>query len=521
MKNTLIKISPPIWPIFEVEIEIIKKEIENNKAVTLITCDGEKDFCVANEKMSKLICLYCKKRLNDGLNFIGKFHKNQIHYINEKQINSFKKKQLDKIQNIKTKNDLLKIEFKKNDIGRSILSTLVTQFNTENIDITKYKPLIEEIYKQSISALINFQKVLEKNKYNKILIFNGRIYNYRPLLRYSQKNKLNSYCYDYAYFSHKRYLVAKNDFTQNMFGRAIEIKKIALSRKLLLQKEIIKKSGISFFKSRINKKNTGPFAIFNAVQKDILPKTFLTKNFNISFFTSSDLETSLITDRKKRFIYDNQIVAIKKILNKFKNKKINFYVRLHPNFSHDHKNTKNFMNLEKIFDNIEIIKPLSNVSTYKLAKTSDLVIAFGSTIGIESVFLKTNVINLGPSAYKEFKIDFQPNNHKETIDIILKLYKKNKFKNNSYHQSIIAADAMSNQGKKLDYLHRVDALSSYYLINGKKYNLKKIDLIYILFILYFIFSRFYKLIFLFFLNFDQFKFKLFNYIVRLKNIFKN
>ena len=53
-----------------------------------------------------------------------------------------------------------------------------------------------------------------------------------------------------------------------------------------------------------------------------------------------------------------------------------------------------------------------------------LVIAFGSTIGIESVFLKTNVINLGPSAYKEFKIDFQPNNHKETIDIILKLYKK-------------------------------------------------------------------------------------------------
>ena len=82
-KKVLIKISPPIWPIFETEIEIIKKELEKKRDVTIIACDGKKKkFCVANEKMHKISCIYCKKRLIDGTNFLKKFHKNKITITN-------------------------------------------------------------------------------------------------------------------------------------------------------------------------------------------------------------------------------------------------------------------------------------------------------------------------------------------------------------------------------------------------------------------------------------------------------
>ena len=65
VKKVLFKISPPLWPIFDIEIEIIKKELEKKSHITLITCDGDKQFCIANEKMSKLKCLYCKKKLKN------------------------------------------------------------------------------------------------------------------------------------------------------------------------------------------------------------------------------------------------------------------------------------------------------------------------------------------------------------------------------------------------------------------------------------------------------------------------
>ena len=254
MGKTLIKISPPIWPIFEVEIEIIKRELEKKNQVTIITCDGKKKFCVANENMSRIKCSYCKKRLKDGINFIEKFHKSQIITSIENQKSDLNINLADSIKKLKTKKELMNLKYEKIDIGTSVLSTLVTQYNTENISIIKKKKLIEEIFKQSINSLENFKKIIKKNLYKKILIFNGRIYNYRPLLRYSQKFKLNTYCYDSAYFSHAKYLIKKNDFTQNMDERAKEIFKLHKKRKNNLDKKIIYKNGISFFKSRIQKK---------------------------------------------------------------------------------------------------------------------------------------------------------------------------------------------------------------------------------------------------------------------------
>ena len=77
-KKILIKISPPLWPIFDIETEIIKKELEKKSQITLITCDGKKKFCVANESMSKIKCLYCKQKLNKTVSFLKSFMSTKI-----------------------------------------------------------------------------------------------------------------------------------------------------------------------------------------------------------------------------------------------------------------------------------------------------------------------------------------------------------------------------------------------------------------------------------------------------------
>ena len=42
--KTLIKISPPLWPIFEIELDLIMQELSNNRSVTMMICNGKKEL---------------------------------------------------------------------------------------------------------------------------------------------------------------------------------------------------------------------------------------------------------------------------------------------------------------------------------------------------------------------------------------------------------------------------------------------------------------------------------------------
>ncbi len=515
MENkVLIKISPPLWPIFDIELEIIKKELEKKSFVTLITCDGKKKFCIANEKMSKIKCSFCKQKLNKSINFLKGFHKNIstkneiINYENKKLIKN-------KLRKISRLDDLKKIKLYDVDFGTSVASSLVTTFKTNNIKLKNHLDLVEELFIQSISSYFFFVKLQNKNFFSKYYIFNGRIYNYRPLLRYGQKRNLNLFCYDYHYFSHDRFLIKKLNFTQNIFLRAQEIYMNSLKSKksnLNLARE--------FFNKRFNKKGIGPFAIYNAIHDEKkLPNQFDKNKFIISFFTSSDLETNFLTDNSKRYIYNSQIEAVKKIVDNYsKNKNILFFIRAHPNTAADKIENEKYLKYSNKKRNCFYINPLSQVSSYNLIRKSDLIICFGSTIGIESTFLKKNVINLGPSPYMKFKFDFQPKNHYENLKIINNLIKKNYFKKDKIKKCLIATNAMLNQGVKLKYLKKNDFLSSKYVIGKKTYKIRLISLISYLYYSLFIIERSKNLIKILFLDKRLFFFKLKNYFWRIKQL---
>ena len=129
--RTLIKISPPLWPIFEIELDLVMQELSSNRSVTIMICNGKKNYCIANPRMNKIKCSFCKSRLKNGLNIIKKkFKKEKIEYIEEK-FNHFK-------SNYKFSNKSLKnFKLKKIDFGSAVLGTIITQYKNKNIDIKK------------------------------------------------------------------------------------------------------------------------------------------------------------------------------------------------------------------------------------------------------------------------------------------------------------------------------------------------------------------------------------------------
>jgi hypothetical protein len=469
--KTLIKISPPLWPMFEGELDIISQELDKNHDVTILVCNGKKNYCIANPKMNQIKCMFCKSRLKNGLKLIEQNFNKKIIQLKEEKFDNYKFRQkfsLKLLKNFKIDNI---------DFGNSVYGTIITQYKDKNIDIKKKNLLANILLDESIKSLKNFKNLLKFN-YTKILIYNGRHYNYRPILRYCQKNKLNAYCYDYPYHTHNGYLLRKLDFTQNLEKRSISIKKKI--KKLEYNK--IKKEGFNFLNNRINKKPTGAFPVFNINQKKILPSNLNSKNINIIIFNVTGFETTTISENNKFYLFKNQIKAVEFIISRYiKYENIKFFLRYHPNAFHETKDINEYKKLEEKFSNFTFIEPFSKVSSHYLIKKSHFVISFGSTVGLEAVFLKKNLITLGPSSYMKFNIDLIPKTKRQLIKDVDKCIKKKTQTKKQFFNSIKAGYALKYEHEKFKFLNNKGFYDAEYNIKNQKIRIKKNFPLYILY----------------------------------------
>ena len=124
-----------------------------------------------------------------------------------------------------------------------------------------------------------------------------------------------------------------------------------------------------------------------------------------------------------------------KILNHFKKfKEYFFFIKLHPNMriiSINSTQMLDYRNISKIYKNVKIIWPESNIDSYALIKKSEKIITFGSTIDNEACFLKKPVISLNNNLFTQLNCVYAPKSHVEAIKLISKKNLKSKNWKNS------------------------------------------------------------------------------------------
>ena len=69
-------------------------------------------------------------------------------------------------------------------------------------------------------------------------------------------------------------------------------------------------------------------------------------------------------------------------------------------------------------DNIQVIRANEKINSYELIKKADLVITFGSSIGIEACYLKKPVIALGGSFFYHLDYAYKPRTIKELRQLL-------------------------------------------------------------------------------------------------------
>jgi len=505
--NSLVYIPSGI-PSPELEILLAKcQEIINSKKnLNIIVCAGGDNYaCSFNIYSQKNICFACKNRLKNGLkNLKGNYNLLETPLITNETLKSIK------VSNykIKDKNDLINKYYKNIDLGLASYSSYLNISRDLNLDGFFSSKSLEKILRCTIILINFFFNFLIKNNIHEIFIYNGRQNQNRPLFRIANilKIKVNILEHTIVFNNPKNKNV--RDFENNLPNDISYFSKKINNHVSVFSKRINKYNADKYFKLKqvgvvINDK-----ASYVKAQKiDSFPSQWNFNKKNIVFFTSSDDEYAVLADKYKNQIYKNQADAIFKIINSFtlkKNMDYHLWIRMHPNLSNVKWNfNSDLIKLENLHSNIHIIKPASEISSYKIISLSEKFITYNSTTALEAVYMNKPTILLGRTYFEKLGCFYIPKSHHHLTKLIF----KNKLFPKKKGGVITFVSYWIESGIKQKFF-------AGNLIDGFRFNNRKIS-----------YSLFYKLIYQYEKFLQIYLYGLFNYymkpFINFSIIFKN
>lgn len=404
----------------EIELELMQRHLDDGDEVHAIICNGNLSFCEINPGHKKLQCSYCMaKHKNMFALPDGKIH---THHLKRFY------RETEDISNLQT--EFTSIEDLKNykwddhfDIGYSIGSYLISEFRDPHLDITPHLPLIKTLLQTSLHLYLAVQRFLTHHKMDKVYVWNGRMPTMRPVIRAAASKQIN-----FATFNTGSSAVTFETFDNSLIHdlSATANKIIQYWNNSTASVEEKTAAGAAFFIRRTKKAPGDAEAVNRFIQNqetEKLPDDWDPAKTNISIFNSSEDEMASISDEWKNHLYHDQYDGLCRLIHSIESdQRFNnhhFYLRIHPNLSNiNNADVKRITGLRS--SKLTIIPGSSAVSTYFLIQQSDKVVTFGSSAGIEAVFMEKPSLLIGKCFYRNLPGGtYQPASHDEFIELLL------------------------------------------------------------------------------------------------------
>jgi hypothetical protein len=367
--------------------------------VIFLFCDGLMNICLSNPTGNTADCIICKKNY---LKEKKKLCKN-IKFISLKQYSndnnivscypSFEYSTIDEIKNIR---------YKGTTIGLSSLSTYISiTRNISPLIDCDFRDYFNQFLFSSIKLVDALENILETNRPERALIYNGRLSDSRPVWELVKSKGIEFIAFEAVIGEERMYKSVFYNTTSHMIDTRTEmINKFWNDDSVSLEEK--EYYGQLFFNKRRNSQIAGDRFVYTKNQKKgRLPSTWNEGVRNIVIFISSEDEWAAVWEETSKYnVFESQLEGIRYIVDKFGGKKnFNFYIRIHPGLAHIkykyHTDLFDFASAENVF----VIDAKSPISSYTLLDNAEKVIVLGSTIGIEAVYWNKPTILIGPADY--------------------------------------------------------------------------------------------------------------------------
>lgn len=400
-----------VTPHLETELEIAQLHLNDNDQVFVMSCWGELPGCDTNINADRKKCESCKLKRKNGWSLLsGKIKNVSIG----KTIKFPYKCSIPK--NIRNAEDLKKWDVDGSNLGWGVMSSLVSAIQSPEPNLRSSKWLIRRFGAASEQVYITVKSFLEKNKIDRVYVYNGRLATCRSVVRACESTGTEYLVHERG-ADRTRYKLFPNCLPHDISYNSSEIVQLWNE-----EREIELKTQLAdeWFRNRRNKVSKNWYS-FTGEQKDtMLPDNWDEKNYNIAIFTSSEDEYVSIGDMWENHIYQSQAEGVQKIIcDLISNKEnIHIYVRMHPNQGRLNNSQTNLLRCLS-YPKTTILPPESQVDTYTLVQKANVVVSFGSTVGIEAVYWGTPSVLLGRSFYQQLGAVYSVNSHEDGIKAIL------------------------------------------------------------------------------------------------------
>lgn len=394
--------------------------LENNdNEVVFISCSGECRPCDSNAESSKIRCFECRYSSKIALKYVKNsrlFHKELNDYIDDKIIHENNNLSF----NYKSAEDVKKITYKEINIGLGVISSFVSI--TRNLN-----PIMENVTNTFISDSLKsaailidlFNKIIDKESPDKIVIFNGRYNSMRPLFELAKFRGINVEVLECTFsnsHAEQKLVSFQNALPHDIDNNSKIIENYWDNYVGTKDKEEIAK--LFFFNRRNGVVASDKVYIANQI-RDKLPQSWDGNKRNFVIFNSSEDEFFSVGDAFDKYkIFESQLEGVKFLCESVIDcDDIHFYLRIHPNLNGlNFKYHTDLMSLN--YKNLTVIPAQSNISTYALIDNCEKVFVFGSTAGVEANFWGKPVVLLGGAFYIHLNVAYYPSDLNELKKLI-------------------------------------------------------------------------------------------------------
>jgi len=315
-----------------------------------------------------------------------------------------------------TLEELKKETFQGFDIGYAVLSSLISHVREPRPDLMEHRDLVRDLMRSALAVFCSVRNELEIERFDRFYVFNGRFAIERAVLRACQNKGVECYTHERGCDLHHYSLYP------NTLPHDLRYWKAASEEAWNGNDDITLKTALAhkFFEGRAKGQVQSWFSFIQDQDPGAMPAGFDPAVRNIVIFNSSEDEFASIDSSYSTDVYAGQEAAIRTLsrdIHQLGNG-YHLYVRSHPNLRTVDNSQTRFLR-DFTAPGVTIIPSDSPVSTYALMKAADLVITFGSTMGIEAAFWGKPSVMVGSAFYAGLGSVYEPRSHDEVMNMVI------------------------------------------------------------------------------------------------------
>ena len=303
---------------------------------------------------------------------------------------------------------LMALEYRGAPLGMGVASSIITETRDTDPAIREYASLSSRLGSAAFVYEVT-RELIRKHEPELVVLYNGRFGTCRPILEAARHEAVRFQFFESGSGPESYSLL--DEVPHDLSYIRTRIRRAWSSAGS--DREAI---GAGFFARKRRGDAISGFCFTAAQHKGW--NVDRTRAMRVTYFTSSDDEWLAIGDGVRQPLFPSQRDAVRFLMQWVDSRpQVELVIRVHPNMMHAAKREKEWWH-QLSGSNVTLLPASSPVDSYALAESSDKVISYGSTMGIESTYWGHPSILIGDAAYAGFQAVHEPRELEALVQLL-------------------------------------------------------------------------------------------------------